>query len=94
MTAAKKYTKARRDCRHATVMAIILTAIAAAMLIGAALTPPMSIIDSSILAAVGELFAFAALFKAGEAIDRGIDAKLTHGNTTIELTNPDDNDTD
>lgn len=76
-------------CRAETKAAIILAAISAAMLIGAALTPPMWIIDSSILAAVGELFAFASLFKLGEAIDRGIDAKLTHGKTSLEFNNPD-----
>lgn len=76
-------------CRAETKAAIILAAISAAMLLGAALTPPMWIIDGSILAAVGELFAFASLFKAGEAIDRGIDAKIKHGQTEIELNNPD-----
>lgn len=76
-------------CRAETKAAIILAAISAAMLIGAALTPPMWVIDGSILAAVGELFAFASLFKAGEAIDRGLDAKIKHGKTEIELNNPD-----
>lgn len=76
-------------CRAETKAAIILAAVSAAMLLGAALTPPMWIIDGSILAAVGELFAFASLFKAGEAIDRGIDAKIKHGQTEIELNNPD-----
>lgn len=76
-------------CRAETKAAIILAAISAAMLIGAALTPPMWVIDGSILAAVGELFAFASLFKAGEAVDRGLDAKIKHGQTEIELNNPD-----
>lgn len=76
-------------CRAETKAAIILAAVSAAMLIGAALTPPMWVIDGSILAAVGELFAFASLFKAGEAIDRGLDAKIKHGQTEIELNNPD-----
>lgn len=79
----------RNRCSAETRAAIILAAISAALLIGAALTPPMWIIDSSILAAVGELFAFAALFKVGEAIDRGLDAKIKHGGTEIELNNPD-----
>lgn len=79
----------KKGCRAETKAAIILAAISAIMLIGTALTPPMWVIDSSMLAAVGELFAFAALFKAGEAVDRGIDAKVTHGQTTIELNNPD-----
>ena len=52
--------------------------------------PPTGKIDGSILAAVGELFGFAALFMAWEALDRGVDAKVTHGNTTIELNNDDE----
>lgn len=78
-----------KSCRAETKAAIILAAISAAMLLGAALTPPMWIIDGSILAAVGELFAFASLFKVGEAIERGLDAKIKHGQTEIELNNPD-----
>lgn len=81
--------KRNKGCRVETKAAIILAAISAAMLIGAALTPPMWIVDGSILAAVGELFAFASLFKAGEAVDRGLDAKIKHGQTEIELNNPD-----
>lgn len=82
-------TKPKNKCRTETKAAIVLAAISAAMLFGAALTPPMWIIDGSVLAAVGELFAFASLFKAGEAIDRGLDAKIKHGQTEIELNNPD-----
>lgn len=79
----------KKTCRAETKAAIILAGISAGMLLAAGLTPPMWIIDGSVLAAVGELFAFAALFKAGEAIDRGIDAKVTHGKTTVEFNNPD-----
>lgn len=81
--------KPKNKCRVETKAAIVLAAISAAMLLGAALTPPMWIIDGSVLAAVGELFAFASLFKAGEAIDRGLDAKIKHGETEIELNNSD-----
>lgn len=84
-------TKDKRNkklCTKLKIAAIVLTAIAAAMLIVAFLMPPPWEIHQSVLAAVGELFAFAALFFAWESVDRGIDAKLTHGNTTIELNNP------
>ena len=70
-------------------MAGILTLISAALIVGSFFMPPQGAIDGSVLAAVGELFGFAALFAAWEAVDRGIDAKVTHGNTTIELNNPD-----
>lgn len=76
-------------CTKAKYMAGILTLISAALIVGSFFMPPQGTIDGSVLAAVGELFGFAALFAAWEAVDRGIDAKVTHGNTTIELNNPD-----
>ena len=76
-------------CARAKIMAAVLTAISSLLIIGSFFVPPMGIIDGSVLAAVGELFAFAALFAAWEAVERGIDAKVTHGGTSIELNNPD-----
>ena len=76
-------------CTRFKVAAIVLAGIATALLLASFFTPPHFIIDASVIAAVGEIFAFAALFMGWEAIDRGIDAKVTHGNTTIELNNPD-----
>ena len=35
------------------------------------------------LKGVGELFAFPTLWTVGHAIDKGIDAKLKHGNTEV-----------
>jgi len=47
--------------------------------------PPSGVIDSSVFVAVGELSAFAALYEVGKAIDKGLDAKITHNNTTIQV---------
>lgn len=77
-------------CRPETKAAILLGATSALMLIVSMFIPPRGIIDSSVIAAVGEIFAFTALFKAGEAIDRGIDAKITTAQgTKVEFNNPD-----
>lgn len=82
--------KKKSVCRPETKVAILLGAISALMLIASMFIPPRGIIDSSVIAAVGEIFAFAALFKAGEAIDRGIDAKITTAQgTKVEFNNPD-----
>lgn len=81
--------KKKGVCRPETKAAILLGATSALMLIVSMFIPPRGIIDSSVIAAVGEIFAFAALFKAGEAVDRGIDAKIKHHGTEIELNNPD-----
>lgn len=59
------------------------------LLVGAALTPPAFVIDASIFAATGELFAFATLATVINAIDKGTDFKFTRGDTTIHVDNPD-----
>lgn len=47
--------------------------------------PPLAVVDGSVLAAVGELFGFAALGEVAAAIERGHSASISHGNTTIEI---------
>lgn len=47
--------------------------------------PPKAVIDGSILAAVGELFGFAALANISAAIAKGIDAKVEHNGTSITI---------
>lgn len=81
--------KARKACTMMKKFAIGFGVGAVVLLFVAFFTPPPYMIDSSVIAAVGEIFAFATLFFAWEATDRGIDAKITHGNTSVELNNPD-----
>ena len=47
--------------------------------------PPRGIIDPSIFKAAGFMFAFASLFELREAIREGLGVKLTHGDTTVEI---------
>jgi hypothetical protein len=77
--------KLRESCTKAKIAATVLSFIAVALIVGSFFVPPMGVVDSSVLAAVGEIFAFAALFAVWEAVDKGIDAKIVHGNTTITL---------
>ena len=56
-----------------------------ALIVASFLVPPTGVIDGSVLAAVGEIFAFAALFTVIKAIEAGVDAKVTHGNTTVQV---------
>lgn len=56
--------------------------------------PPTGAIDPSVMAAVGELFAFGTLGTVLTAINKGADVTLNHGNTNITLNNPDDNKND
>ena len=49
------------------------------------LVPPVGDIHPSVLTAVGELFGFATLAVVADAIKFGYDAKITHGNTTVQI---------
>ena len=71
----------------------LLTLISSILLIGISFfIPPMAVVDGSIIACVGELFAFGALGEVGAAIERGHGASITHGGTTIEIKKEDDED--
>lgn len=64
---------------------LICVVVSVGLIIASFVTPPMWIIDGSVLAAVGELFGFAALGEVAAAIERGHSATISHGNTTIEI---------
>jgi hypothetical protein len=49
------------------------------------LVPPVGDIHPSVLTAVGELFGFATLSVVADAVKFGYDAKITHGNTTVQI---------
>lgn len=55
------------------------------LLITSFLLPPIGVLEPSVLAAVGELFAFGALGALISGIDRGLDARVTHNNTSLEI---------
>ena len=82
---AKTITK----CTKAKIFAGILAAITVGLCIWSFFIPPEGRVDGSVLQFGALCFAFATLFMVWEAVDRGIDAKMTHGNTSIELNNPD-----
>lgn len=60
-----------------------------AMFVVSFFIPPKGVIDPSIFKAAGFLFAFATLFELREAIREGMGVKLTHGETTIEVSDMD-----
>lgn len=55
------------------------------MLTAAFLCPPLAVIDSSILYAVSEVLALAALWTVVKAMDDGHTAKFTHKDTTLTI---------
>lgn len=63
----------------------IFSVVAMGLLIASFIVPPTGVIDPSVLAATGEIFAFAALGAVVKAIDKGVDAKVQKGNTTLTV---------
>ena len=63
----------------------VLSFISIALIVASWFVPPMGIIDGSVLAGTGEIFAFAALGTVIKAIDKGIDATITKGDTSITI---------
>lgn len=62
------------------------------LLIASFILPPTGVIDPSVLAGVGELFAFGSLGTVIYAIKNGTSAKVTHGDTTLEVKKNDEED--
>ena len=63
----------------------ILATVSVAMLIASWLWPPTAIIDSSILAASGELIGWGALYTLLRAVEKGKTASVSHNGTTITV---------
>ena len=85
MTRAQQLKELQKGCTKAKIAAAVLSFIAVGLIVASFFIPPQGVVDSSVLAAVGEIFAFAAMFAVWEAVDKGIDAKIVHGNTTISI---------
>lgn len=58
---------------------------AVALIISSFILPPTGIIDTSVLAAVGEIFAFAALGTLLYALDKNKKATITHKDTSLTV---------
>lgn len=56
--------------------------------------PPAGKIDSSVIQAVAEIFAFAALYVVIEGMHRGSDVSISKGDVSVQINNPDDKDED
>ena len=65
------------------IFLICLTA-TIALLVGGFIVPPTGVIDGSVLTGGSLLFGFAALATVKDVVN-GRTAKLTHGNTALEL---------
>lgn len=73
-----------RNLRGSAVFWLCL-AVSITLIVAGFIVPPTGEINGSVLTAVGELFGFATLWCVYHAIDKGIDTRVTHGSTTIEV---------
>lgn len=81
-----------RDAVHGNWWFYTLAGIAILLIIASFIVPPLGYLEPTVLAGVGEIFAFAALGTVIKAIDQGRTASITHGNTTIEVKKEDGDD--
>lgn len=77
----------QEKCHACRVIFFICLGISIALIVGGFFVPPKGVIDGSVLKAVGELFAFAALSVGAHAIRLGYDLKVSKGDTAIEINN-------
>lgn len=66
---------------------LVLGFVAVALIVTGFFVPPMGIIDGSVIKAVGELFAFAALFEIPHCIvvAKGKNISFKHGDTEVNI---------
>lgn len=72
-------------CNKCKIATAVLAGIATALIIASFIMPPLGVIDSSVLAGVGEIFGFASLFTAWGAIDAGVSAKIERNGTSLSV---------
>ena len=77
----------KEKCRACVWIFAACLIVSIVLLIWGFLTPPTGEIDGSVLKAVGELFAFAALAVGSHAITLGYDLRVSKGDTTININN-------
>lgn len=82
-------TELQQKCKACCIAFAITLAVSIGLIVGGFLTPPKGEIDGSVLKAVGELFAFAALALGGHALTLGYDLKVSRGDTSVEINNND-----
>ena len=68
----------------------IFSGIGLLLIIIAFFLPPAAYIDSSILIGVGEINGFIAMGAVLKAIDKGVDATFQKGDTSVTITNNED----
>lgn len=74
-----------------TILLWVFSLAAIGLFLASFIVPPTGMIDGSVLKAGGEMFAIMALLEAREAILEGLGVKVTHGGTSVEIKDTDEN---
>ena len=74
-----------KSTKFHNVVFVVCLSVSAILIVAGFLVPPTGVIDPSVLTAVGELFAFAALSQLPFVIASGKGITLNHGNTSISV---------
>lgn len=82
----KMETKKDKTSRAVFYVCLSITVV---LLVAGFIVPPPAVIDGSVLKAGALLFAFAALSKVDKIVEKGYDAKINVGKTSLEVNNPD-----
>lgn len=77
--------------RRNTVFWVCLS-ISIILLVASFIVPPLGTISPSVLQGVAELFCYPTLYAVMQAIEKGVNAKLHHGDTDIEFNHKEDNE--
>lgn len=78
--------------KQTTILSWLTWGLTAGLFVWGFLCPPRGQIDQSILQAACILLAMLGVIVAREAVKEGFGAKISHGQTTIELKDTDGND--
>lgn len=74
-----------KECVFHNLWFKILSGVSILLIIISFILPPTGAIDPSVMAGVGELFAWAALYTVLHAVDKGKTISMQHGDTTITV---------
>lgn len=88
----KEFFNTLRDVIIADIGFHVLTTVSIVLIIASFFVPPLGVIDPSVMAGIGEMFAFAALWELHVGLRKGISAKVSHRDTSIELSKKKDNE--
>ena len=69
------------------IIAVVLAIIAVALLVTSFFLPPLGVVNPSVIQASAEIIGMIGIFFAWHSVDKGLDTRINHNNTSIEITN-------